>query len=775
MKAASAWRIVATLAVVATSLAALRPTGRAFQLSDWYRVAQLSTPTLSPDGSLVAFTVTTAREAENKRHQEVWVQPTAGGAARRMTSPGFESSAPRWSEDGKTLNFTSTRPGGGRGNSWAVRMDEGGEAFQPEATRATPVAGAQPADKSFSVTSGENGGGGRGGRGGGGGGRGGAAIDSNAAPGATGPFAKMPPMARPPVNAITKPVDPARFDGRHITDEAYKSNDGGFRASTGRGGRGAGAPGGGGRGGVAAAAGTAPAQLYIQRTGGERKALTSTNYSHRTPSVSPDGKWVVFSADPRLRPDSVVAHERDSVAKLPPNRARDDADRNDADLFLLPIAACEAQGADCKPRHIEYFGAESDIVWSPDSKQLAFVGRSGRFKSSRLFVVPADGGKPQDVLGNWKYEPGTIEWWSDGKIRMTTSTGGNSGLYQLDPVSKQVSAILGGRREITGIQYDKAHTKIIYLATDLTHPNELFVSNIDGTGEKKLTGFNDALNQEVAWSDAERFTYKSVDNLEIEGWLMKPYGYEPGKKYPLVLYIHGGPHSAYGEGWFDEFQNLAAAGFMVLFTNPRGSSGTNGEFTNASRGDWGGKDYIDLMKGVDIAAARPDVDSTRMGVTGGSYGGFMTAWVETKTNRFKAAETDRMISEWTYWWGSSDSQSLTNGEFFGKPWENQAMYDSLSPIRHVKNVKTPTLLVQSEDDYRTPMGNAELWYMALKQLNVPAEFVRYPRSTHELSRSGEPWLLVDRLGRIRQWFEYWLAEGGPPKPVASPASGAGQP
>jgi dipeptidyl aminopeptidase/acylaminoacyl peptidase len=239
---------------------------------------------------------------------------------------------------------------------------------------------------------------------------------------------------------------------------------------------------------------------------------------------------------------------------------------------------------------------------------------------------------------------------------------------------------------------------------------------------------------------------------------MKPYGYQPGKKYPLVLYIHGGPHSAYGENWFDEFQNLAAAGMFVLFTNPRGSSGYGADFTFSTRGRWGAEDYQDLMKAVDIVARRPDVDSTRMGVTGGSYGGFMTAWVETKTNRFKAAEADRMISEWTYWYGASDAQGLTEFEFYGKPWDNFAMYDTLSPIRHVSKVKTPTLLVQSEDDFRTPIGNAELWFIALKKQGVPVEFVRYPRSTHELSRSGEPWLLVDRLGRLRQWFSYWLME-----------------
>jgi dipeptidyl aminopeptidase/acylaminoacyl peptidase len=164
------------------------------------------------------------------------------------------------------------------------------------------------------------------------------------------------------------------------------------------------------------------------------------------------------------------------------------------------------------------------------------------------------------------------------------------------------------------------------------------------------------------------------------------------------------------------------------------------------------------MKAVDIVARRADVDSTRMGVTGGSYGGFMTAWITTKTNRFKAAQADRMISDWLYWYGASDAQGLTEFEFYGKPWDNFALYDSLSPIRHVTKVKTPTLIVQSEEDFRTPMGNAEIWFMALKKQGVPVELVRYPRSTHELSRSGEPWLLVDRLGRLRQWFAYWLKE-----------------
>jgi dipeptidyl aminopeptidase/acylaminoacyl peptidase len=775
-----------TLVVVAATALFAQSGGRAFQPEDWYKIARVGGGSLSPDGNTLAFTVTTVLEDKNARHTEVWIQPVAGGPSRRMTAPAFESTAPRWSDDGKTLYFTSTRPGS-RGNTWAIRMDEGGEAFPADAAAAGAGAagrggrggrgggggatGAQPADKSFTITAGNATGGGGAGRGGRGG-RGGD-VQQAGAPDPNDAYAKMPPLARPPQGSITKPINAARFDGRHFIDERTRSNDAGFVPSTGRG---ANADpdsiGGGGRGGRGAflpPKGTPPVQLFIQRAGGERKQLTNTNYTHVSPSVSPDGKWVVFMADAKLRADSLVARERDSVAKLPRNRARDEADRNDTELYVLPVAECEAgNAAACKPKKIEYFGGESNIVWSADSKQLAFVGRPGQFSSSRLLLASIDGGKAVDILGSWKYEPGQIEWFKDGKIRMQTSTGGSSGLWQVDPATKQISAILGGRRQVGGILTDKAQTKLVYTSSDVSHLGEYYVSDINGQNEKKLTSFNDALQKEVAFSDAERFTYKSLDNLEIEGWLMKPYGYTAGKKYPVVLYIHGGPHSAYGEGWFDEFQSLAGGGFFVLFTNPRGSSGTNAAFTNASRGDWGGKDYVDLMKAVDIAAARPDVDSTKMGVTGGSYGGFMTAWVTTKTNRFKAAETDRMISDWTYWWGASDAQSLTNNEFFGRPWENQAMYDTLSPIRYVKKVKTPTLMVQSEEDFRTPMGNADLWYTALRAQGVPAEFVRYPRSTHELSRSGEPWLLVDRLGRIRQWFDYWLIQGGPKQEKVMP-------
>ena len=704
---------VALLGVLAANVGAQQPK-RAFELKDWYRLVNVSAPAMSPDGSRIAFTVQTVNERENKYHREVWVVNTAGGEPQRFTSPGTESSNPRWSPDGKVLLFTSQRPGG-RGNTWMLRMDQpGGEAYQDDKY---PRGGSVTADGRLAVwTEGDS-----------------VATDSSRR---EDPWARMQPMARPPHGAVTKPADPARFDGRHVYDMQYKSNNTGFVP------------------GAREARRWRPAQIWVQGyDGSPKRKITDTRYSHRNVSVSPDGKWVAFVADHALRPDSIVDMERDSISRLPYLKSRDDVDRNDVDIYVIPITGGT-------PRKItSYFGSEGGITWSPDSRRIAFIGGPGRMKSDRVYVVNVAGGSAENVIGDWKYEPQSIQWLQDGSIAMTAATGGSTGAFRIDPATKRMTQVLSGRRRINGVTTDAKGSKVAFVATDMTRPTELYVANADGSGERRLTSFNDKLLSEVAFSDAERFVFPSVGGVEIESWLMKPYGYQAGKKYPVVLYIHGGPHSAYGEGWFDEFQNLAAAGMFVLFTNPRGSSGYGADFTYSSRGQWGGDDYTDLMKAVDVVAKRADVDSTRMGVTGGSYGGFMTAWITTKTNRFKAAQADRMISDWASWYGASDAQGLTEFEFFGKPWDNSVMYDTLSPIRFVHKVRTPTLIVQSEEDHRTPMVGAEMWFMALKKQGVPVELVRYPRSTHELSRSGEPWLLVDRLGRLRQWFVHYLKDG----------------
>jgi dipeptidyl aminopeptidase/acylaminoacyl peptidase len=693
--------------VVAAS--AQTTSGRAFTPSDWYRVTTLSTPAMSPDGRQVAFTVTTLKESENRRHAEVWVVNADGGEPRRFTSPSTESSNPRWSPDGKYLLFSSQRPGS-KGRTFGIRMDEpGGEAQEIDRY----PAGSVPADKRFAVWS--------------------DSVTPDSARGEKDPWSTMQPMARPPFGAITQPLDPKRFDGRHITDMRFKGNGVGYIPSP------------------REKRVYRPQQLWIQSFDGTpKRQIDTTLYSRRGASVSPDGKWIAFIADARLRPDSAVEAERDSLARLPYDAKRDEAPRNDVDIFVVPVTGGT-------PRRVTtQNGVEGGLAWSPDGQWISFTSQLTRLSNERLWLVKPEGGTPVNLLGTWQYEPDQYAWTPNGDIVMAAAIGGRTALFELNVATKKMREILAGRRQVRGFSADDDRKRVAFVATSVNVPTELYVMNRDGTGERKLTSFNDALNREIAWSDAERFTYKSVGGLEVEGWLMKPYGYDPSRKWPLVLYIHGGPHSQYGEGWFDEFQNLAGAGFFVLFTNPRGSSGYGKDFELATRGRWFAEDYQDLMKGVDLVAKRTDVDSTRMGVTGGSYGGVMTAWVTAKTNRFKAAQTDRMISDWWSWYGSSDAQGLTEFEFYGKPWDNPAMYDSLSPIRYIRRVKTPTLMVQSEEDFRTPMTDAEQWFVGLKKQGTTVELVRYPRSTHELSRSGEPWLLVDRLNRLKQWFQYWL-------------------
>ena len=294
-----------------------------------------------------------------------------------------------------------------------------------------------------------------------------------------------------------------------------------------------------------------------------------------------------------------------------------------------------------------------------------------------------------------------------------------------------------------------------YVAGDSAHPEELFVSAIDGRAEKKLTTFNDAFVKEIEAISADRILYPSKDGTQIEGWVLKPHGYDPSRAWPLILAMHGGPHGAYGNDFSFEFQLFAANGYLVVYTNPRGSTNYGEKFLWATWGGWGNLDFEDVMAGVDYAKTKYNVDERRMGVTGYSYGGFLTNWVIGHTTRFAAAISGAGISNWISDYGTADIPRTKESEFLGPPWDPKAheILRKQSPIEYVANVKTPTMFLDGEADHRVPIEEAEQMYTALRKLRVPARMVRYPDSYHG---GWSPWNMVHRYHEELKWWRRYL-------------------
>jgi len=311
-------------------------------------------------------------------------------------------------------------------------------------------------------------------------------------------------------------------------------------------------------------------------------------------------------------------------------------------------------------------------------------------------------------------------------------------------------------------------------------PGDLWAVQREGTSlrERRLTAVNAGWMDGISLSRPERFTYEGADGWPVEGWVMRPAGFEEGRRYPTILQIHGGPHGAYGEAFSHEFQVLAAEGFALVFTNPRGSQGYGQRFTAATRHDWGGKDYEDIMRGLEAALARfPFLDPGRLGVAGGSYGGFMTNWVIGHTDRFKAAVTMRSISNHLSQWGTSDLAFMKGfWEFPGDPWEAPAWYWERSPLAYVAKIRTPLLILHSEMDLRCPMPEAEQLFAALKKLRREVVLVRFPGESHDLSRTGRPAHRLERLRWIVKWFADHLGQPAPAREVvvAGGSDGGGE-
>ena len=418
-------------------------------------------------------------------------------------------------------------------------------------------------------------------------------------------------------------------------------------------------------------------------------------------------------------------------------------------------------------------GYISNVKISPNENYIVFAEMSREFENAthpKLFVYnlkndkkigitddldrPVGGMVATDMHQSAEMEG--VVWIDDTTFLFVVADYGNVNLYR-GTVDGHCEAILEDTHEIYGLSANKDYA-FLAISTP-TKPGEIYRLDFKTNVLETLTTFNEEFVENRTLVEPESIVFNSKDGTEVHGWIMKPAEFETGKKYPLITNIHGGPHALYGNTFFHEMQVLAASGYGVLYVNPRGSHSYSQAFVDAVRGDYGGGDYEDIMAGVDHAVSNHDwVDEDNLGVTGGSYGGFMTNWIVGHTDRFKAAVTQRSISNWTSFRGVSDI-----GYYF-TDWQIKAEFSDIekmwhhSPIKYVNQMKTPLLILHSERDFRCPMEQAEQLFIALKYEGVKTRFVRFPEADHNLSRTGKPNLRIKRLEHLTEWFDNLLSQ-----------------
>ncbi|MDQ0208007.1 S9 family peptidase [Alkalicoccobacillus murimartini] len=416
----------------------------------------------------------------------------------------------------------------------------------------------------------------------------------------------------------------------------------------------------------------------------------------------------------------------------------------------------------------------SNASASPDGKYIAVRAHEREFDNAthfEIYLLELASNEWTKLTGGWDVQLGPVVaadflqnivdpglvWAGDSQsLTFLVSEQGNVGIYNIT-VAGEKQAVLTGDNHVYGFSINSEGTTLVAGISESGHPGDLY-KVIPGQGEPtRLTSSNDKVLDEFEVIKAEEVRFQHEEGHELQGWLMKPAGFKEGQSYPLIVEIHGGPHAMYANSYLHEFQTLAARGFGVLYINPRGSLGYGQEFVNAVRGDYGGGDYRDIMSALDYVLEQHSwIDESRLGVTGGSYGGFMTNWIVGHTNRFKAAVTQRSISNWTSFYGVSDI-----GYYFTE-WQIQADLNDVdklwkhSPLAYVNQIETPLLILHGEKDYRCPIEQAEQLYIALKRREKTTTFIRFPESSHELSRSGKPSLRLKRLEAIGEWFERYL-------------------
>lgn len=690
---------IVCLAVIHLAGLAAAQSPRALAIEDYYRIKTVGDTQLSPDGKWVAYTLTSRIEDDNTNAIDTYMVPADGSAPpRKLTHDGKSIASPRWVGD-STLQYslnarTDSAVFVGAGGPPRIRPDSSLFTIDIASASATPAA-ATPA-----------------------------------LPGALSVDRKWRAFSRELARAPAPEATGTDFEKRHETRFKGRSFDWmRFQQD--------------GQDYPTADPRTRPAaEVAIAATdGGDARTITTLGMRAANLTWHPGGNIIAFTADDTWRDEQ--AYEQPDIYTV---SIQGDVKRITNDGYVWSSLAYSPDGQFLLSERT--FGTGMII-----EKKLSHGG------SDDLIVWPAAGGAPINLTTSWDLEPNAPRWSADSRfVYFTANKGGTIHLFRVPArAGATVEQVTKGERRLNGVTFDRAMTRIAYAVGTYDSPSDVWTANIDGSGERQLTDLFADVRAEIGFTKTERITWKSNDGTAIEGWLTLPYGYsKSGGTYPLVVFNHGGPHSAVGYGFNFKQQYFAANGYFVLDTNFRSSTGYGDAFKWATWGAWGTRDGQDVVSGVDYVIAHYPVDRARVATMGHSYGGFMTNWLITQyPDRFVAAASGAGISNWFSDYGTADIYRTKEMEFFGAPWQEEGIKRMItqSPLMQAGKVRTPTLFIVGEMDQRVPYEESEQMFFALRRQGVAAKMLQYAGQPHGISGH---WNNVHRMINELKWIDGYV-------------------
>ena len=688
---------------------------RRLEPEDFYAIKLVDDPQVSPDGTRVAYVVSEVDRPTYEYRRTIWIASTDGGTPPRRFSGGVNDTSVRWSPDGHWLAFVRAPTGEVKPRDEAER-DRGAGKGQ---VWVMPADGGEARQLTFM--------------------REGAGSPAWSPDSATIVFTAKVGSGDDPEADDAALRDRRLPKVRTIDRLWHRLDDEGWTYER-------------------------RTHLFrVPRDGGDPVQLTDGDWDDGSAAFSPSGRELAFLSD----------------------RSPERWTWPGADVWVLELASG-------RPRRLtDESLACAAVSWSPDGRLLAFTAQPRRTSDyyTDLYLVPAAGGERRRLTED--YAPTFADeclddqrgghhalppvFTPDGASILALVSGhGATQVVEVPASGGTPRALVAGDRRTYAFTVDRSATTMAIAASSPTVPGDLFIVPLRGGAERRITDLNEPLIREVELAVPQEYHFAGADGWDIQGWILRP-ARPATQPVPAILEIHGGPMSMYGSSFFFEFQLLASRGFAIVFCNPRGSTGYGAKFSGAINNDWGGKDFQDIMAGLDHAVAQGWLDPDRLGVAGGSYGGYMTNWAIGHTDRFKAAVTMRCVANMASMFGTSDVGWILTVEEMGGavPWKDLNRIMERSPITYVERITTPLLILHSDQDLRCPIGEAEQMFTALTFLNREVKMMRFEGQSHELSRSGHPRSRVIRLRAIVDWFTSHIdAAAKPPVEERTPA-GAG--